>query len=194
MSFKKTRMSRLLLGGIFASAVAAPAAAVDDMFLKLEGVQGESLDKMHQGEIEILGYSQSLTSVIPTGKVPGMAGSAGRPTCNPVTITKFVDRSSPALILYAANGMHLMRGQITLRTQGQNPLEYYKIRMEEIVITEVEQSHTKISVPNPAPPRAMEKVTLMARRYIWEYTPQSPAGKAPGRGPSGWDCVTMSQQ
>lgn len=189
MTASNSRVSRLLLAAVLAVAT-APAAAVDDMFLRLDGVQGESLDRAHQGEIEILSYTQSLTSVIPPGKTPGQAGSAGTSKCNPVTIYKFVDRSSPQLMQIVASGQHLMRGMITLRTQGQNPVEYYRITMEEVIITEVEQSHTKISVPNPAPPRAIEKVTLYAVRYTWHYLPQSPAGKAPtARLDARWDCL-----
>ena len=51
------------LGGLLvvgALAAAAPAAA-DDVFLRLDGVRGESTDARHKGEIEILSYTQSFT-------------------------------------------------------------------------------------------------------------------------------------
>jgi len=180
----ESRASHLLFAGILVSA-AVPAAAADDLFLKLEGIQGESNAAGHKDEIEILSYTQSLANS--TARV-GQAGGAGKTNCNPVTITKFVDRSSPVFMLYVANGRHLTRGVITVRRTGQAPLDYYKLTLDEVMIVEVEQSDTKLNFPNPAPPKAIEKVTLLARRYTWEYMGQTPSG-APLRVPTAWDCV-----
>ena len=184
----ESRASHLLFAGILASA-AVPAAAADDLFLRLEGVPGESNAAGHKDEIEILSYTQSIAN--PTARV-GRPGGSGKSNCNPVTITKFVDRSSPAFMLYVANGQHFMRGVITVRRPGQAPLDYYKITLNEVMIVEVEQSDTKLNFPNPAPPRAIEKVTLQAVRYTWEYLGQTSTG-TPLRVPTTWDCVMMSQ-
>ena len=181
------------MGGLLLAvslATAAPmAAAVDDIFLRLEGVQGESLDAVHKGEIELLSYSQALTGAYARGVPVGTPGSAsGKTTCGPVTITKFVDRASPQLMLLVANGKHLPRGVVAFRRPGQPPAEYYRVTLDEVIITEVEQTDTRVSVPNPAPPRAIEKVSMIARRFTWEYLMQGPDGK-PGRIPTTWDCA-----
>jgi len=182
------RLTALLLAGALAT-TAPMAAAVDDLFLRLEGVQGESQDAAHRGEIEILSYTQAMTGPYARGVPVGTPGAAsGKITCGPVTITKFVDRASPVLMLMTANAKHVTRAVITFRRPGQPPAEYYKVTLDEVIVTDVEQTNTRVSVPNPAPPRAIEKVSMLAQRYTWEYLMQGPDGK-PGRVPTTWDCA-----
>jgi type VI secretion system secreted protein Hcp len=176
-----SRVGQLLLAGALAAGAAAPAAA-DDLFLRLEGVQGESLDARHKGEIAILSYIQAFTGPFARSTAATGAG-AGKTTCGPVTVTKFVDVSSPHLILLVANGQHIPRALITFRKPG-TPLEYYKVTLDDVIITEVEQTGS-----SSAAARAMEKVSLIGRRFSFEYVQQRPDG-SPGATPkSGWDCV-----
>ena len=42
-------------------AVPSPTFAAERLFLRLDGIQGGSLDARHQGEIDLLSYSQSFT-------------------------------------------------------------------------------------------------------------------------------------
>jgi type VI secretion system secreted protein Hcp len=65
-------------------AATAPAMA-DDAFLNIPGVQGDSLDGKHTNEIDVLSWSWG-----PTG------GSGGTVLRN-LTITKRVDKASPAI-------------------------------------------------------------------------------------------------
>ena len=172
----------LLLAGALAAGAAAPAAA-DDLFLRLEGIQGESMDARHKGEIGILSYTQSFTGPF-AHSAPGAGAGAGKTTCGPVTVTKFIDVSSPQLILFAANGQHIPRALITFRRSGQAQLEYYKVTLDDVIITEVEQTGS-----SAAAARAMEKVSLIGRRFSFEYVSQMPDGRRGGTPKAGWDCV-----
>lgn len=180
------KLRGLLLAGALAAAP-LPAPAADDIFLRLEGVKGESIDARHQGDIELLSYTQSFTA--PARATTGGGAGTGKTTCGPVTITKYVDQSSPDLILFVANGRHIPRAVITFRRPGQPPIEYYKVTLEDVVITEVEQSNSRINFPSPAPPRAIEKVSLIGARFRFEYAGQLPSGSAGAQPKAGWDCV-----
>jgi type VI protein secretion system component Hcp len=74
---------------MLAAGAAAPGAALaeDELFLKFGDILGGSTDEHHNGEIVLLSYSQSFTR-------PASAGGG----CGPITVTKLIDRSSPALI------------------------------------------------------------------------------------------------
>ena len=181
------------LGGLLlASALAAaplPAATADEIFLRLDGFQGESLDARHKGEIEILSYTQSLTA--PARGAPSSVGVTGKTPCGPgaVTVIKYVDQSSPKLILFALNQEHIKSAEVTFRKPGQLPTEYYKVRLDDVIITEVEQNNSRLNFPNPAPPKAIEKVSLVGQRFRFQYLVQQPDGKvAEGQPTVAWDC------
>lgn len=180
-------LAGLLLVGALAAAP-LPASSADDIFLSLQGIKGESTDVRHLAAIELLSYTQSLTGP-PARVTAGGITSTGSATCGPVTITKYVDQSSPDLILHAAYGRHIPRAVITFRRPGQQPIEYYRVTLEDAVITEVEQSNSRVNFPSPAPPRAIEKVSMIGGRFRFEYTGQQPSGGAGAQPRAGWDCV-----
>src|SRR5579871_2569069 len=99
-----------------------------DMFLMLDGIKGESADDKHKGEIDIESFSWGLAQ---TGSGQRGTGSGtGKVDIADITIQKFVDKSSPTLALYCANGKHITKGKITVRKAGENPLEYLTIDLE----------------------------------------------------------------
>lgn len=168
---------RLLLAGAL-SAAAAPAAA-HDMFLRSEGIQGEPLDARHRGEIDILSYSQALNG--PYASATAGAG-AGKTVCGPVTVTKYVDLASPDLLLSAANGRHFPTARVTFRKPSPSQLEYYRVILDDAIVTSVEQSGSGSG-------RVIEKMSLTGRRFRFEYTQQMPDGKTGATPKASWDCV-----
>jgi hypothetical protein len=64
---------------------------------------------------------------------------------------------------------------------------------EDVIVTEIEQTESKIDASNPAAARAMEKVSLMGRRFRFEYVQQTPDGRPGGMPKAGWDCVQNSK-
>jgi len=106
-----------------------------DMFLKLNGVTGESKDKVHTKEIDVLSWSWGLMNS-GSAHVGGGAGS-GKVSVQDVTLSKFVDSSSPKLMLACCNGTHYPSAVLTVRKAGGKPVEYIKVKMEEILIAGV---------------------------------------------------------
>lgn len=180
--------SGLLLAAVLA---AAPAAAADDIFLKLDGIDGEVAVSGHQREIDILSYTQTMSGPF-ARSAPG-SGAAGKTVCGAVTVMKYVDMSSPDLVLNAANGRHIPRAVFTFRKPGEKGPEYYKVTLEDVIILEVEQTNSKLNFPNPAPPKAIEKVSLTGRRFHFEYTATMADGRTGGKPKAGWDCVAASK-
>ena len=174
------RVGRPLLAGALAAAAASPvvAAAQTDVFLKLDGVIGESQDRKHKGEIEILTYTQSFSNSARVTR--GTTSGPGRVSCGAVTVVKSIDKASPQLIMLVTTGAHVPTGVITFRAAGKDQLEYYKITMTDVVVTEVEQTD------EPAGTIA-EKVSMLADRLLFEYRTEYPNSTSTKFG---WDCVT----
>ena len=150
-----------------------------DIFLKLDGIEGEARDDKHQKEIDVLswswGMSQSGTAHMGSG-----AGS-GKVAVQDLHITKFIDKASPNLMKYCCNGKHITKGTLVVRKAGENPLEYLKLDLEEIIVTSVTTGGTG------SEDRLTENVSLNFAKFTHIYTPQSASGAAEGKVEATWD-------
>ena len=107
-----------------------------DMFLDIEGeIAGESQDKTHKDEIDVLAWSWGMSQ---SGSFhTGGGGGAGKANFQDISVTKCIDKSSPVLMLYCANGDHFESAKLTVRKAGKDPLEYLTIEMKKVLITSV---------------------------------------------------------
>jgi type VI secretion system secreted protein Hcp len=119
--------------------------AAVDMFLKLDGIKGESKDPTHPGEIEILSYSwgMSQTSV---GTL-GSGGGSGKVSVHDISVTKVTDSASPQLMVSCATGKHLASGIIAVRKAGEKPIEYLKIKLTDILISSIQMDGHGSALP-----------------------------------------------
>lgn len=152
-----------------------------DMFLKLEGVTGESQDKTHTGEIDVLawswGMSQSGTMHI------GGGGGAGKVSIQDLSVTKYIDKSSPVLQMYCSNGKQFKEGTLAVRKAGgDDPLEYLKIKMTEVIVTSYSTGGSG------GQDLLTENISLNFAEVDVEYQPQKQDGSKDGGAIKyGWD-------
>ena len=99
-----------------------------DMFMKIQGIEGESKDSSHKNEIDVLAWSWGMTQS-GTGHVGGGSGS-GKVNVHDLSFTKYIDKSSPDLMLACCNGKHYGEAKLTVRKAGENPLEYMIVTIE----------------------------------------------------------------
>ena len=150
-----------------------------DMFLKLEGVDGESKDDSHKKEIDVLSWSWGAAQS-GTGHVGGGSG-AGKVSVQDLSITKYVDSSSHLLLLDCCNGAHMKKGVLTVRKAGATPLEYIKLSMDDILVTHISTGGSG------GEDRLTETITLNFSKFKYEYTPQKADGSGDGTKETGWD-------
>jgi type VI secretion system secreted protein Hcp len=106
--------------------------ALFDAFLKIEGIEGESDDKRHPGEIEIESFSWGVTQ---TGTAGG-GGAGGRAVAQDFHFTAPVSKASPSLMLACATGRHSPSATLTLRRGGAaNGFEFLKIKLTDVLIS-----------------------------------------------------------
>ena len=114
-----------------------------DMFLKLEGIKGESIDEAspsHKEEIDIIGWSFGVSN--PASFALGQGGQQSKPTFSDFHISKYVDKASATLMNASATGKHFASGKITCRKAagGNDKLEYLVIKLTEVLVTSVQHS------------------------------------------------------
>lgn len=109
-----------------------------DMFLTIEGeIKGETQDAIYSGKggIDLLAWSWGLSQ---SGSFHmGGGGGAGKANFQDISCTKWIDKSSPVLMLYCANGDHFESAKLVVRKAGKTPLEYLTITMKQVMITSV---------------------------------------------------------
>ena len=141
-----------------------------DMFMKIAGLKGESVDKTHAGEIDVLAWSWGISNSGTTHQ--GGGGGAGKANVQDLSFTKYTDASSHALLLAASNGQHYPKANLVVRKAGGKgaPIEYIKIEMTEVMITSVSCGGSG------GEDRLTENVTLNFAKVKYEYTPQKADG------------------
>ena len=148
-----------------------------DMFLKLDDVKGESKDSKHKDEVDVLAWSWGLSQSGTTHM--GGGGGAGKVNVQDLSLTKYVDKSSPNLIMATCNGKHYKEALLTVRKAGEKPLEYIKVTMKEVLVSSISTGGSG------GEDRLTENVTLNFGWFKVEYTPQ----KADGTGDAAIEAV-----
>jgi type VI secretion system secreted protein Hcp len=150
-----------------------------DTFIKLDGIKGEAQDSKHKDEIDVLSWSWGLTQ---TGTMHGGGGGgAGKVNVHDLNFTKYVDKSSCDLMLRCCSGKHIPSAELTVRKAADKPLEYLKIKLEEILVTSFQTSGSAHDE------RQTENVTLNFAKFKVEYQIQKPDGSGTNAGNAGWD-------
>lgn len=150
-----------------------------DMFLKLDGIKGESKDAKHSGEIHIESFSWGLAQ---TGAMSvGGGGGAGKVSVHDIAVTKYVDKSSCDLMYACASGKHIPSGLITVRKAGEKPLEFLKIKLTDILVTSVQEAG------HGGGDLMTEQVSFNFTKFQVEYQEQKQDGSGSPAGSMGWD-------
>lgn len=101
-----------------------------DAFLKIDGIDGESNDKTHKGEIEVEAFSWGVSNV--ASPVGGGGAGAGKASVQDFNFTMPMSKASPNLMLACAIGRHFSTATLTLRKAG---LEFLKIRLSDVLVS-----------------------------------------------------------
>jgi type VI secretion system secreted protein Hcp len=98
-----------------------------------------------------------------------------------LSITKYVDKSSPVLMLMVANGKHIVDATLTVRKAGENPIKYIVIKMKEVMVTSLSTGGSG------GEDRLTENITLNFGEVEFDYLPQKTDGTADTAVSFKWD-------
>jgi len=161
----------ILVGFSFQDAFAAV-----DMFLKIEGVEGESKDKAHGKEIDVLSLSWS------TAMQSSRAGGAGKVSVEELSVTKYIDKATPKLFESLATGKHIAEAKLVVKSAGGNPVEYLKYTLKDIMVS-------SYSTGSSGEDRPTESVSFSYGKVEVEYTELNPDGTPKQVIVQGWDAA-----
>jgi type VI secretion system secreted protein Hcp len=139
-----------------------------DMFMKIDDLKGESQDKTHKDEIDVLAWSWGMSNS-GSAHVGGGAG-AGKVNVQDLSFTKYIDKSSTTLQLACCKGTHYKTATLVVRKAGDKPLEYLKVTLGEVLVTSVSTGGSG------GEDRLTENVTLNFASVKVEYQEQQKDG------------------
>jgi type VI secretion system secreted protein Hcp len=157
-----------------------------DMFLKIGDIEGESKDKVHTKEIDVLSWSWGMSNS-GSAHVGGGAG-AGKVNVQDLSFTKWVDKASPKLMLACCNGKHYDQATLIVRKAGEKPVEYIKIKLTTVMITAVSTGGSG------GEDRLTENVVLNFGKVNYDYLPQDDKGAAGTAIPMSWDIAANEKE
>lgn len=135
------------------------------MFIKIGDLEGESRDRNHIGESDVLSWSWGMSNPAPISPL-----DAGKVSISQLNLIKWIDTSSPRLIEACASGRHFDRAILTIRTDTPSPIEFYRIILEEVYVSAVSISASS------GEDRLTESIGLSFARVGVQYFSIKPTG------------------
>lgn len=158
-----------------------------DMFIKISnGIDGESKDAAHTGEIDVLAWSWGMSQ---SGSFhTGGGGGSGKVNVQDMSLTKYVDKASANLMLFCSNGDHIDEATLVVRKAGKDPLEYIEIKMKKVMVTSVSTGGSG------GEDRLSENITLNFAHVDVKYKVQNDTGGVDAEMPYQWDIEANKSQ
>jgi len=150
-----------------------------DYFLKIDGIDGESLDKTHAKEIQLESWSWGESN---SGSMSGnMGGGAGKVSMNDFHFTMPVNKASPKLLLACATGDHIKSVLLTCRKAGKTQQEYLKYKFTDVLVSGYQTGGSSGEVV------PIDQISLNFTKIEMTYAPQKQDGSLDAPIPVGYD-------
>ncbi len=154
-------------------------AASVDYYLKLDGVEGESKNDRHKGEIEILSYSWGLSQGGSlAASVKGGAG-AGKASFQDFSFKTTTGKASPKLFLGAVEGTRAAKAVLTSSKPDKNG-DYLTITLSDVLISSFKQDGSQSTVP-------VDQFSLSYSKIEFEYKATKADGSLDAPVKAGYD-------
>lgn len=135
---------------------------MENMYLVLDGIEGESTSKQVPKSIEVESFSHNVAMAL-TGNNSNVGRTTGRCQHGDLVVTKKLDKTSPTLNLNCSGGKTIKTA--TLRVFGAvddgSTVEYYNIKLSDVIISSVNISG--------GGSRPYETVSMNYNDITWTY-------------------------
>lgn len=148
--------------------------AAVDLYLKLDGITGESKDSKHPGEMELQSWSWGVSNAGYYGQ--GTGGARGKGTVQELTVIKHLDKGSKELFKRCLTGEHIPTGKLTAyKAAGDGKrVAYLQIELKKVYITGLNASGSGGEIV------PTESMSMNFEEFNYVYTPQKDDGSADG--------------
>lgn len=156
-----------------------------DMFMKMNGekqgeIKGESRDKKHKGEIDVIAWSWGLTA--PTDASPNRTTS-GRIQFQHFTFKKYIDKASTKLLSSAITNETIKSAVLTCRregTSGGDPVEFLIIKFEDSRVVRMSRNEEAGDV------NLFEEITISFQKFTEDYEERTQEGAIGDKVSTNW--------
>jgi type VI secretion system secreted protein Hcp len=157
-----------------------------DAFLKVEGVEGESLDDKHKNWIEILSFSSGANQPASATRSSSGGATAERVDLHDFSIVKALDKASPKLFEACCTGKHFKEVKIELCRAGESKVKYMEYKLEEAIVSSIRPGGSS----KGAEALPLEEVSFNYGKIKLTYTQQKRSdGSGGGNVDAGWDAT-----
>jgi type VI secretion system secreted protein Hcp len=154
--------------------------AAVDYFLKIDGIEGETGQDKHKGEIELESWSFGETNQGSFSRSGG--GGAGKVNMQDFHFTMLVNKASPKLFLACATGEHIKSAKLTCRKAGKTQQEFLKITFSDLLVSSYQAGGSSSSDVLPT-----DQISLNFAKIEFEYAEQGLDGSLKGSVKTGYD-------
>lgn len=154
--------------------------AVVDFFLKIDGIDGESADEKHKGEIDVIDWNWSESQA--GTMAHGGGGGAGKVKMDDFTFTMRVNKASPKLLKACAGGDHIKNAKLTARKAGKGQQEYLVIKFTDLLVSSFKTGGNANAETIP-----IDHISLNYAKIEYEYKEQKADGSMGGGIQAGYD-------
>jgi type VI secretion system secreted protein Hcp len=156
-----------------------------DVYLKIDGIQGESADGKHAGWIECTSVHFGVSQPRSATASRGGGHTAERADLKDILFSKQVDLSTPLLLQSCASGKTIPKAAFEFMRADAigTRINYFSIELENVLVGMV--------TPDIQPGTILfENVCLKFSKVRWKYTQQKISGGANGNTTGGWDLAS----
>jgi type VI secretion system secreted protein Hcp len=154
-----------------------------NIYLKLDGLDGESKDTDHTDWIEVDSWSWGVDN--PASFATGQGGQATQANIASLNILKVVDKASVALFKNSTTGKHIASATLScMKLDGDSRIEFLKVDFTDLMVSSLQWSGAgEGNLVN-------ESVALVFAKFQTSYKLQQDTGSAGGNTDFGFDIQT----
>ncbi len=153
-----------------------------DMFIKIDGIQGESTDSKHKNEIEVLSYNHGVSQMASMTRSSTGSGTAERVSHQEFVFSKEMDKSTPVFNKFVCVGDHIPTIHFYCRrAKGDSPVDFMTYELKDTVITSYSVSGGS-GVPT-------ETISLNYGEIKWTYVETDDSDATKGNVEHGWSII-----
>ena len=145
------------------TAVSVSASTFDttDIYLKINGIEGESQESKHDKWIDVLNFTHGSVQSVQTGS----PDAAGRGIFEPIVFKHVVDKATPNIQEACMNGSRIKMAELHFcRAIAGKQEVVYKVKFEDLKIVKAEVEVEELPDGNC---RLVETVQFLANKMTW---------------------------
>jgi type VI secretion system secreted protein Hcp len=151
-----------------------------EIYLKINGVDGEAPTKGFEKHIELHSFSMGASN--PSGVSAGTGSGAGKVDISSLNLQKSVDLASAKLFQQCCSGKHFDDATIVCREAGgDSPVDYWTIKLKQVFVDNISWGASS------GGGKPSETVSISFAEIKFEYYSQDEKGAKKDKVAGGWN-------